>query len=98
MTTASTRIAASRLPVAMMPPFYTGKGDIRNGVYSPRSHPRQAGVVVDEHDRQNHAVGAIEHAAVAGNDPARVLGVVSALDHRLAEVAELREHRHEGRD
>jgi len=53
------------------------------------SEPGQAGVVVGEDDRQHHAVGTVQHAAVAGDDPAGVLGVVGALDHRLGQVAEL---------
>ena len=52
----------------------------------------------EEHDgrRQEHGVEAVEHAAVPGQDGARVLDVRGALDERFDEIAELaRDRRHQ---
>ena len=53
-------------------------------------HQRQ---VVDRGQREQEAVEAVEHAAVALDDRAEVLGVEVALEHALDEVAERRHHR-----
>src|SRR5262245_6525915 len=51
----------------------------------------EPGVIVDERRRENETINAIEHSAVPRDDPTGVLRAESALQHGLAEVADLRE-------
>ena len=46
-------------------------------------------VIVNEWSGKNETVNAIEDSTVAGNDPSRVFGAEGALQHRLAEIANL---------
>src|SRR5438132_3360365 len=56
------------------------------------SGPWQDGVVVREHDGEEEAVQPVQNATVSRDNPAGVLGSEGALEGRLAEVAELRQH------
>src|SRR5947207_6754849 len=56
---------------------------------SPHLQRDGGGVVVDEHDGEEERIDAVEHAAVAGDQLAGVLGARFALDHRFGQVAQL---------
>src|SRR5207253_8936838 len=67
-----------------------------NGCPSSPSGPWQDGVVVREHDGEEEAVQPVQNATVSRDNPAGVLGTEGALEGRLAEVAELRQHADRG--
>src|SRR5438552_6668603 len=52
---------------------------------------RKRGVVVDEHHREQETVQPVQDATVARYNPAGILGAESALERRLAQVAQLGE-------
>ena len=56
---------------------------------------QRAGEVVDGRQAEQDGVEAVEDPAVAGQERAEVLDAEVALEHRLAEVAERRDDRHD---